>query len=975
MGHYANYTKHSLVMNVKTQRVYCYGCRDEIAVDEQNPAFTQIRECAKQVSTIINGPSDVEDSEIKSPDDVGDAEDAGPVRASFKETGPGGLIQGVKGLRNVGNTCFYNSIMQNVAQTVPLRERFVVSRDGVVAPKLTEGPTSSELRQFMTSMWNSPEKVFSPVNLLNAIGKKYAQFRRRHQQDSHELLMCLLDLLSSEEKKILEIIQKAKSQIVQVESGSSSSESPQTNENDSKQTTDETNEEKSASESLPTETEEGKSVGGDIVPTSEPQLTPTPTEKENNSPSRIDSFPESASSDIAPTEERPAEIPSLSTTEVHPDNHSSDSNVIAVETSTSSQSGESETAEKPNADPAPAPALALETANHDTVQQVAPTPEPSSETTVESPNAAPQTSQKPAQTASNPNPSQWAKMLVVEKILSENGIDKIFGGELESRITCHVCENRSTITEPFNNLSLQIPMKMMSDRFRQQLGLGSSGKRGKVNAAISKEKEREYPMRDEGAKMSKKQRAEMFRLQQERDLAEKQAATSSTETVSEPQPEPNAETLSPDTPTNVAETLSTDALTNVVEPDPKVGDADGSQNSVPADPSPASETAPGEDAALPEPTPGDSQPIPEIPQLESKDTTSSSDVTLEAAASNAEAPVEVALSAPSSDTAPSEDISANTDQVDPEPSTEAPAEGQEGAPEEDNEYSTSLIESDDDEPKADPEEVAIGKKVEGHSNVYDGRRVAEAPPSGSLESCLYSFTDAELIDENNMWGCYHCTRKAWVRFFRLAFTVSSNFGLQTERNKDIFDLVLQNGTEVDQRAILIEKELIPHDADRATFLAALKSSAEKSRKRTKVILLKRRATKQFLINHQPRVLALHLKRFMQISATKVVKLDADVSFPPTLDINPYATEAQQAPAGKKFVYKLYGISSHSGGMGGGHYVAYTRRRPLDPEALANESVDQDWYYYSDTQLQATSLKAVLRQEAYVLFYERVLADV
>jgi ubiquitin C-terminal hydrolase len=75
------------------------------------------------------------------------------------------------------------------------------------------------------------------------------------------------------------------------------------------------------------------------------------------------------------------------------------------------------------------------------------------------------------------------------------------------------------------------------------------------------------------------------------------------------------------------------------------------------------------------------------------------------------------------------------------------------------------------------------------------------------------------------------------------------------------------------------------------------------------------------------------------------------------------------------VYKLYGISSHSGGMGGGHYVAYTRRRPLDPEALANESVDQDWYYYSDTQLQATSLKAVLRQEAYVLFYERVLADV
>lgn len=138
-------------------------------------------------------------------------------------------------------------------------------------------------------------------------------------------------------------------------------------------------------------------------------------------------------------------------------------------------------------------------------------------------------------------------------------------------------------------------------------------------------------------------------------------------------------------------------------------------------------------------------------------------------------------------------------------------------------------------------------------------------------------------------------------------------------------------------------------------------------------LLKRRATKQFLINKQPRVLTLHLKRFWQISATKFAKLDAPISFPVSLDLNAYTTEKQDVPPGKKYVYKLYGISSHSGGIGGGHYVAYTRRRPSGA-ALEEEQIDQDWFYFSDTHVQSVSLKNVLSQEAYVLFYERVLED-
>lgn len=85
-------------------------------------------------------------------------------------------------------------------------------------------------------------------------------------------------------------------------------------------------------------------------------------------------------------------------------------------------------------------------------------------------------------------------------------------------------------------------------------------------------------------------------------------------------------------------------------------------------------------------------------------------------------------------------------------------------------------------------------------------------------------------------------------------------------------------------------------------------------------------------------------------------------------------------------YHLYGIVSHGGGMGGGHYVSYTRRQNIaeacerdalpsthGPECCGADAADlcAHWYYQSDSDVRAITAAEALRTQAYILLYQRV----
>nr|XP_010926760.1 ubiquitin carboxyl-terminal hydrolase 2 [Elaeis guineensis]XP_029121520.1 ubiquitin carboxyl-terminal hydrolase 2 [Elaeis guineensis] len=136
----------------------------------------------------------------------------------------------------------------------------------------------------------------------------------------------------------------------------------------------------------------------------------------------------------------------------------------------------------------------------------------------------------------------------------------------------------------------------------------------------------------------------------------------------------------------------------------------------------------------------------------------------------------------------------------------------------------------------------------------------------------------------------------------------------------------------------------------------------------KRIKVKRDATKRILIDRPPPILTIHLKRFSQDARGRLTKLRGHVSFLETLSLRPYMDPRCEEK--EKCDYRLIGVVEHTGSMGGGHYVAYIRgQRGVGKAQKATSS--PSWFYASDHQIRETSLSEVLKSDAYILFYERV----
>ncbi|XP_037797591.1 ubiquitin carboxyl-terminal hydrolase 16-like [Penaeus monodon] len=192
--------------------------------------------------------------------------------------------------------------------------------------------------------------------------------------------------------------------------------------------------------------------------------------------------------------------------------------------------------------------------------------------------------------------------------------------------------------------------------------------------------------------------------------------------------------------------------------------------------------------------------------------------------------------------------------------------------------------------------------------------------------------------------------------------------------------------------------------------------------------VKSNASKQLLILSPPAVLTLQLKRFHHMGFN-LTKVNRYVRFPLVLDIAPFTSSislglGNMSRGQKQVLYGLYSVVEHSGRLNSGHYVAYVRSRPLDPnrtnkqflnlkpssqfeinhlvtemaekieassgmldndlkgssanttsvnvEELEEEVKAGRWFHVSDAYVAEVNIERVMKAQAYLLFYERLV---
>ncbi|XP_073524436.1 ubiquitin carboxyl-terminal hydrolase 16 [Phyllobates terribilis] len=227
---------HCLVLSVRDWNVWCYLCDGEV----DHNCSGRLRQLVEYIqkkskSNVRAGDKGESDQVISNTDNTEEKETPQTGEDSTKSTAKVEKTVGtrseskevtVKGLSNLGNTCFFNAVMQNLSQTPALREllndvklpgRIVTVQVPDTQPAYREvtleqqpgprevtleqqpGPLTLAMWQFLTEMQETKKGVVTPKELFSQVCKKAVRFRGYQQQDSQELLRYLLDGMRGEE--------------------------------------------------------------------------------------------------------------------------------------------------------------------------------------------------------------------------------------------------------------------------------------------------------------------------------------------------------------------------------------------------------------------------------------------------------------------------------------------------------------------------------------------------------------------------------------------------------------------------------------------------------------------------------------------------------------------------------------------------------------------------------------------------------
>ncbi|XP_063053466.1 ubiquitin carboxyl-terminal hydrolase 3 [Engraulis encrasicolus] len=195
-------SQHCVCMDSCSYSTFCYRCDEFVVNDTKLGHVQKVREHLQSLETVTLTDRKRKLQESSAVESKQPKEENVVLQAPL----------GATGLRNLGNTCFMNAILQSLSSVEQFSCYFkelpsVALRSGKTAGQRqyhtrSQGDSSvslvEEFRKTLCSLWQGSQTAFSPDALFYVIWKIMPSFRGYQQQDAHEFMRYLLDHLHGE---------------------------------------------------------------------------------------------------------------------------------------------------------------------------------------------------------------------------------------------------------------------------------------------------------------------------------------------------------------------------------------------------------------------------------------------------------------------------------------------------------------------------------------------------------------------------------------------------------------------------------------------------------------------------------------------------------------------------------------------------------------------------------------------------------